>query len=120
MTCGMIYRPLTHHYIVLVLEFINWAMFLAVWIAISANIGKHQECVAPSGGHDHSRPCNTAYTALAFAIVDWILFTISFVAVGYAISAGKEVVPVYEKNVSASGPAVRPSDDNTLRGESAA
>ena len=117
----MIHRPVSHHYITLALEFINWGMFLAIWIALSANIGKHQECVAPNGGHSHSRPCNTIYTAIAFAILDWILFTITFVSVGYAVSTGKEVTPVHEKGAGAAGGApVRPSDDNTLRGESAA
>jgi len=96
-------------------------MFLAIWIALSVNIGKHQECVAPDGGHSHVRECNTIYTALAFAIADWILFTVTFVSVGLAVAKGEEVAPVHEKNTgAATGPAVRPSDDGTLRGENAA
>ena len=120
MTSGMVYRPFSHAYITLALEFINWGMFLAIWIALSVNIGKHQECVAPDGGHSHVRECNTIYTALAFAIADWILFTVTFASVGLAISKG-ETAPVHEKSTGAtSGAAVRPSDDNTLRGENAA
>jgi hypothetical protein len=117
----MIHRPISHHYITLALEFINWGMFLAVWIAISANIGKHQECVAPTGGHSHARECNTIYSALAFAIVDWILFTVTFGAVAYAVATGRDNVVVHEKNTNTTtGPAVRPSDDGTLRADQAA
>lgn len=101
MTSGMIYRPFSHHFIVLALEFINWSLFLAVWIAISVNIGKHQQCVAPAGGHDHSRPCNAAYTTLAFAIVDWILFTVSFFLVVAAVFEKKEI-PVHEKTTTSA------------------
>lgn len=122
LTSGMIHRPKRHHYFILALEFINWAMFLAVWIALSVNIGKHQECEAgPFGGHLHNRPCNTAYTAIAFAIADWILFTVTFVSVGFAIKSGEDVVPVRAKNPGVTtGASIRPSDDGTLRGEAAA
>lgn len=106
----MVHRPRSHHPITLVLEFINWGMFFAVWIALSVNIGKHQECVAPDGGHSHVRECNTIYSALAFAIVDWILFTVSLGCVAYAISTGRETVVTHEKN----GAAVRPSNDGTV------
>jgi hypothetical protein len=113
----MIHRPKTHHYVILALEFINWGMFLAVWIALSVNIGKHQECAATlDSGHSHSRPCNTAYTAIAFAIVDWILFTVTFVMVGLAISNG-DTQTFNEKNTGAAGVPIRASDDGTLRGE---
>jgi len=99
----MIYRPFSHHYLILALEFINWGMFFAIWIALSVNIGKHDECAAFfNSGHSHSRPCNTIYTALAFAILDWILFTITFVTVGLAISSGKEVTHVREKKTGAA------------------
>jgi hypothetical protein len=97
----MIHRPKSHHYLILALEFINWALFLAVWIALSVDIGKHQECVVDSNGHSHSRPCDTAYTAIAFAIVDWILFTVTFVSVGLAVKSGEDVVPVKAKNAGA-------------------
>jgi hypothetical protein len=122
MTSGMVHRPFSHAYLTLALEFINWGMFLAIWIALSVNIGKHQDCVAPDGGHSHLRECNTIYTALAFAIVDWILFSVTFAAVGYAIVKGEEVAPVHEKNTNgaSTGAAVRPSDDGTLRGDNAA
>src|SRR5277367_4231565 len=116
MTSGMVHRPFSHAYLTLALEFINWGMFLAIWIALSANIGKHQECVASDGGHSHARECNTIYTALAFAIVDWLLFTVTFASVGYAISKGEEFASPNEKNTGAAAPAVRPSDDGTLRG----
>jgi hypothetical protein len=120
LTSGMIHRPKSHHYITLVLEFINWGLFLAIWIALSVNIGRNDQCVAPDGGHDHSRPCNTIYTALAFAIVDWLLFTVTFFTVGWAIFTGKEGSHVHEKNAGNTGGPIRPSDDGTLRGESAA
>ena len=118
----MVHRPISHQYITLALEFINWAMFFAVWIAIAVNIGKDQECVAPTGGHSHSRECNTIYTALAFAILDWILFSVTFGAVAYAVATGRENVVVHEKNTNAAnaGAAVRASDDGTLHGEQAA
>jgi hypothetical protein len=120
MTSGMIHRPLSHQYITLALEFINWGMFFAVWIALAVNIGQNTQCVAPSGGHSHSRECNTIYTALAFAIIDWLLFSITFGMVVYAVATGKETAPVQEKNTGNTGAPVRPSDDNTLRGENAA
>jgi hypothetical protein len=93
-------------------------LFFAIWIALSVNIGRHNQCVAADGGHDHSRPCNTIYTALAFAIVDWLLFSFTFFSVGWAVSTGKDVSPIHEKGTG--GAAVRPSDDGTLRGETAA
>lgn len=111
----MVHRPASHHYLTLVLEFINWGMFLAVWIALSVNIGKDQQCVAVDGGHAHNRPCNAVYTTIAFAIVDWLLFTVTFVFVALAVLKKEPVV--HEKG---AGAAVRPSDDGTLRGESAA
>ena len=107
----MTYRPKSHHYLTLALEFINWALFLAVWIAISVNIGRDDQCVDPDGSHSHSRECNTIYTALAFAIVDWLLFTVTFVFVGMAVGKREEVV--HEKTTG-TGAAVRPSDDGTL------
>lgn len=111
-SAGMSYRPRSHHFLTLALEFINWGMFLAVWIALSVNIGQDSYCSGPLGGHLHTRWCNSIYSALAFAIIDWILFTVTFVFVGMAVSKKEEVV--HEKGV-ATGPAVRPSDDGTLR-----
>lgn len=87
-------------------------MFLAVWISISVNIGRHTQCATPSNGHDHSRPCDTIYTALAFAIVDWLLFSVTFFCVGWALLGAKE--HVHEKSAGTGGAAVRPSDDGTL------
>jgi len=112
LTSGMAHRPKSHHYLILALEFTNWALFLAIWIAISVNIGRDNECRAPDGTHAHSRECNTIYTALAFAIADWVLFTASFVFVGIAVGKREEAV-VHEK--TAGGTFVRPSDDGTLR-----
>jgi hypothetical protein len=119
LTSGMIHRPRTHHYFTFALEFINWGLFLAIWIAISVNIGRHDQCVAADGGHASTRECRTIYTALAFAIVDWLLFTVSFVSVGLALGQ-KDAAVVHEKNTTTNGPAIRPSDDGTLRGENAA
>jgi hypothetical protein len=115
----MIHRPKSHHYYTFALEFINWSLFLAVWISISVNIGRHNQCVAPDGGHSQTRECKTIYSALAFAIVDWLLFTVSFVTVGLSLNQ-KDAVVVNEKNTGNNGPAIRPSDDGTLRGENAA
>jgi hypothetical protein len=64
-------------------------MFLAAWIAISVNIGKKQACVAPSGGHSHIRPCDTIYAAVAFAIVEWLLWCATLFGVGTGLSAGR-------------------------------
>ena len=114
----MSHRPKRHHHLILLFEFINWGLFLAVWIALSVNIGRHTQCATSSGGHDHSRPCNTIYTALAFAIADWLLFSVTFFTVGRALAGGKE--HYHEKSTGAGGAAVRPSDDGTLRGETAA
>ena len=87
-------------------------MFLAVWISLSVNIGRHDQCVGANGGHDHSKPCDTIYTALAFAIADWLLFSFTFFSVGWALSTKNE--HVHEKSTGASGgAAVRPSDDGT-------
>ena len=117
----MIHRPRTHHYLTLALEFVNWALFLAVWIALSVNIGRHDQCVAVDGGHAKTQECKTIYTALAFAILDWLLFTVTFVSVGLAVSKKEDGRVVHEKNNGATnGAAIRPSDDGTLRGETAA
>jgi hypothetical protein len=118
----MIHRPRTHHYLTLALEFINWSLFLAVWIALSVNIGRHDQCVAPDGGHSKTRECKTIYSALAFAIVDWLLFTVTFVSVGLAVSKKEDgAFAGHEKNNGVTtGAAIRPSDDGTLRGETAA
>lgn len=74
--------------------------------------------MSADGGHASTRECRTIYTALAFAIVDWLLFTVSFVCVGMAV--GKKDAVVHEKNTTTTGPTIRPSDDGTLRGENAA
>jgi hypothetical protein len=83
----MQYRPKSHHWIVLLLEFINWGLFLAVWIgladAISCDTG---HCADPSGGHLHINPCNTLYGAFGLSIAVWILFTLSLVFVSVAIN----------------------------------
>jgi hypothetical protein len=114
----MTHRPKKHHYLILILEFINWGLFLAVWISISVNIGRHDQCVASNGGHSHSKPCDTIYTALAFAIADWLLFSFTFFSVGWALSTKN--THVHEKSTGAGGAAVRPSDDRTLEGDTAA
>src|SRR2546423_14064003 len=38
MTSGMQYRPKSHHWIILLLEFINWGLFLAVWIILAIEV----------------------------------------------------------------------------------
>jgi hypothetical protein len=113
LTSGMAHRPRSHHYLTLALEFINWALFLAIWISLSVNIGRDDQCTAPDGGHLHTKECNTIYTALAFAIVDWLLFTVTFLFVGKAVGTRDQVV--HEKNGTHTGAGVRPSDDGTLR-----
>ena len=44
----------------------------------------------------------------------------TFFSVGWAVSTGKDVAPVHEKNAGVTGGPIRPSDDGTLRGEHAA
>ena len=63
--------------IILVLDFINWGMFLAVWIALAINISSTTSycSIGPGGGHSDSTPCQTIYAAFAFAIVGWLFFT---------------------------------------------
>ena len=54
-------------------------MFLAVWIVLAEQISRDNTvCAAPDGGHLTTQPCKTIYAALAFAIVTWLLFGISF------------------------------------------
>jgi hypothetical protein len=63
--------------IILMLDFINWGLFFAVWVALAVNISSETSycSVSPGGGHSTSTPCQTIYAAFAFAIVAWILFT---------------------------------------------
>ena len=62
----------------LAVDLINWAMFLAVWIALAQQISSSTSfCSTPGGGNLTTAPCNTIYAALAFAIVCWLLFSIS-------------------------------------------
>jgi len=82
--------PNFNYYIVLALELINWGFFLAVWVSLSDDIGKHKDCVARDGSHDHSTPCNTLYLALAFAIADWLLFSLTFFNVIRSVRRVKE------------------------------
>ena len=74
-------QALILQFLVLGLEFINFDLFLAAWISLASNIGKRQECAAPGGGHEHSTPCDTIYSALAFAILEWLLFAFTFFSV---------------------------------------
>lgn len=75
-----------HQPVTAVLEFIDWCLLLAVWIALAQQISSHNTfCHAPHQGHLHIRPCNTIYGALALAVFGWILFTISFGSVVHAI-----------------------------------
>ena len=54
-------------------------MFLAVWIILAEQISCDDTvCAAPGGGHLTIQPCKTIYAALAFAIVTWLLYAISF------------------------------------------
>lgn len=91
MTCEILHHSKYHYFVVLGIDFINWDLLLAAWVSISVNIGKLENCVAPTGGHDHSRSCNTIYSALAFTIVEWLLFTVTFFSVIMALWTGKEV-----------------------------
>lgn len=116
LSSGMSHRPRTHHYLILALDFINWGLFFAIWIALAVNIGRDDQCAASDGGHLRTKECDTIYTAWAFAIADWLLFTVTLFFVGKALSKKEEVV--HEKT-TATGPAVRPSDDGTLRDASA-
>lgn len=92
--CGMRDHPTHPHQIVTgILDFINWGMFLAVWIALAQQISSDNSyCTAPDGGHLHTKPCNTIYSACALAVVNWILFTISFGSVLYAIVSKEHII----------------------------
>jgi hypothetical protein len=100
----MEHRPKSHHYGILLFEFINWALFLAVWVALADNIGKKTFCADPSGGLSHVKECDTLYAAFAFAICEWILFTVTWLWVLKALFLDKEVVHD-EKTVASSQPA---------------
>lgn len=94
----MSHRPHNHQYLTLALEFINWGLFFAVWIALAVNIGRDDQfCRDVDGSHSHTKECDTIYTAFAFAIADWILFTVTFFFVAKAVmkkdgSVGNEKV----------------------------
>jgi hypothetical protein len=50
-----------------------------MWIALAVDISKSSYCrVSPGGGHSHIRPCQTIYTAFAFVLFEWVLFTVTF------------------------------------------
>ena len=63
-----------------VFEFVNMALFLAVWIALADNISCNTSyCrVTYRGSRSFIRPCQTIYAAFAFAIVEWLLFLATF------------------------------------------
>jgi hypothetical protein len=82
----MPYRPVSHHRLLFLFEITNWAMFFAAWIAISVNIGKKQACADVDGGHSHIRPCDTIYAAVAFAIVEWLLWSATLFGVFTGVS----------------------------------
>src|SRR5579859_8057633 len=86
MTSGMRHRPKSHHLIILLLDFINSALFLAVWIVLAIEVSCNTaRCSDPNGGHLHINPCNTLYGAFGLSIAVWILFTISLGFVSVAI-----------------------------------
>src|SRR5947207_9404630 len=116
----MKYHPThPHQFVALVLEFINWGMFLAVWIALAEQISCNTSfCAAPGGGHLHTKQCKTIYSACALAIVSWILFTISFCIVAYQFACRNDAGKVQGKGGSTRC-GVTPSDKSTLPGESA-
>jgi hypothetical protein len=109
LSLGLEYRPKSHHHLLTFFEFTNWALFFAVWIALSVNIGQKDFCVNVDGTHSRSRECDTIYTALAFSIIEWLLFSVTFFGVGYGISKYRGTAAVHEKN-SAVGGAARTSD----------
>src|SRR5947207_12772410 len=64
---------------ILIFEFLNWALFLAILIVLEEQIFCDSSfCSLPGGGHSTIDPCNTIYAALAFAIAGWVMFTVSF------------------------------------------
>src|SRR5947207_13918002 len=64
---------------ILIFEFLNWALFLAIWIVLAEQISCDSSfCSLPGGGHSTIDPCNTIYAALAFAVTGWVMFTVSF------------------------------------------
>ena len=89
-------------------------MYLAVWIALSVNIGKSQQCVDPDGGHSHVRACNTIYSAIAFAIVNWLLHTVTLAAVTFGILTGGGEDEVAAPPPVASGPGPLKSGNDEM------
>ena len=81
-----------------VFEFINWAMFLAVWIALAENISCNTSyCrVTYQGPRSFIKPCQTIYAAFAFAIFAWLLYCWSFGAAVYALFTKEEARPEKE------------------------
>ena len=73
-------------------EFINWSVFLAVWISLAVDISSSTSfCrVSPGGGHSHIKACNTIYTVFAFSIFEWILFTVTFAGAVSGFSLEKQ------------------------------
>ena len=98
----MTYRPRSHHYLCLLYDFLGWIMFLAVWIALAEQVScDTARCAAPGGGHLHTKPCSAVYAALAFAVMEWILFTVSFIMVANNMWRNKE-----QNNTKGEGSAV--------------
>jgi len=104
----MAHRPRSHHLLIHFFEFTNWGVFLAVWIALVVNIGKQQECYF--GGHSHIRPCDTIYATIAFAIVEWLLFTatLGLGTLGYLKESGNANTAGELSNPSGTGKIVAP------------
>jgi len=62
--------------LLILLQLANWAVFLALWIAIAVDIsGDSSHCSVVSGEHSSDTPCQTMYAAFAFTIAGWVLFS---------------------------------------------
>ena len=111
----MAYRPKSHQYLFLILEFTNWGMYLAVWIALSVNIGQDDFCVNFDGSRSFVRPCDTIYATIAFAITNWILYTATLATVTFGIltGGGEESAPAATVVGPGPGP-LKTGNDETL------
>ena len=80
-------------------------MFLGVWICLSVDMASNTSyCSIRKSGFRYPAPryttaCNTMYAAYAFALVEWILFTISFCYVSSIIIRElPSLPPIVEKD----------------------
>jgi hypothetical protein len=84
---------------------LGWGMFLAAWMCLSVDIASDTSyCSVRESGHHYpgpryKTPCNTMYAAYAFALVEWMLFTVSLAyVVSSMIQRLPSLPPIVEKD----------------------